>query len=585
LRAFFAKLDGISPGASNNWAVAGEHSFNGRPLLAGDPHQGLESPSRMWAHHLNSYDAGGTFDAVGFSFVGSPGIQLGHSRWLGWTATTSYPDVMDMWDVEVTGAEVSFAGQKLPITIRQEEVLVRDGAPVVVAAEEVPGVGVLLPTDLSPVPLVGAGHRMLLGWPGLQPTREAEVFVAMNDAHTIDAFEAAVDRMEIGNFNFIVASAEGIAYRSGAAVPDRGAVDDARAPFKLRDGSDPAAAWVGLLGPDKLPKSRAAARGWIASANNDPFGFTADGRIAGDPWYYGWFFDPGTRAGRVEQELARLTAAGPVGVADMQALQLDSHSVLADVVLPVLDQAWAAVPTDDALAAFRDRPDLDLLVTTLLGWDRQMTRAQAAPVPFTVWMWFLAQRTLVDDLPVLFEAVAEQSPIYALKVMAMTVAERYPAAPELMQEGRDLLVMQALDDAAAFLTGRFGSSDPSAYTWADLHVTRFVGLWGPALEGGTVPTDGSSGTVNVSDAVFLQGGEPLAQLESHGGAIYRMVVSFDDDGVPRATVSYPRGNAGDPDSPFWDNTLEGWVEGEYRTLAFRGGEVAADVREEIVLSP
>jgi penicillin amidase len=43
------------------------------------------------------------------------------------------------------------------------------------------------------------------------------------------------------------------------------------------------------------------------------------------------------------------------------------------------------------------------------------------------------------------------------------------------------------------------------------------------------------------------------------------VATFDDDGVPRATINFPRGNSGDPQSKHWDDTLEDWGEGRGST--------------------
>src|SRR5690606_31315407 len=60
---------------SNNWVVSGEHTESGQPLLANDPHLGIQMPS-IW------YEAGlhmPGMDVVGFSFAGVPGIIIGHN--------------------------------------------------------------------------------------------------------------------------------------------------------------------------------------------------------------------------------------------------------------------------------------------------------------------------------------------------------------------------------------------------------------------------------------------------------------------------------------------------------------------------
>src|SRR5690606_910414 len=80
--AWAAAMAPVRPGARTTWALDGRHTESGMPLIAGDPHQPLRSPSLMWAHHLTS-EMG--LDVVGFAFVGSPAVQLGHNRHLVWT--------------------------------------------------------------------------------------------------------------------------------------------------------------------------------------------------------------------------------------------------------------------------------------------------------------------------------------------------------------------------------------------------------------------------------------------------------------------------------------------------------------------
>ena len=104
-----------------------------------------------------------------------------------------------------------------------------------------------------------------------------------------------------------------------------------------------------------------------------------------------------------------------------------------------------------------------------------------------------------------------------------------------------------------------------------------------AFDQGCHPSDGGDGTVNVSGASFLRDGAPREAHESGGGPIYRMVATFGDDGVPEATVSFPPGNVEDPESPWFDNNLEDWLEGRYRPLPFRRAEVEVPGGERIDL--
>lgn len=587
IAAFLDAMRPFARGASNNWGVAGRHTANGRPLIAGDPHQPYQSPGVFWAHHMRSAAPGG-LDVAGFAFAGAPFVNLGHNRRVAWTATTAYPDTMDLFDVTAGDGTIALHGADLPVAVCRERIAVRGGEPVDYAIEDVPGVGVLLPPTLAPLPLVASGHRVLFRWTGFRATEEADVFHALNRAVDVDAFDAAVRRMEIGAFNFISADARGIRFRSRVLIPDRGDPRTLGAPYALLDGADPRAAWTGaLLGDDRQPSSSGGARGFLCSANNDPFGFTRNGRVDDDPWYYGVWFDPGTRAARIERELTRLTAAGAVTAAQMQRLQLDTYNTLADDLVPALTDAMARAATDPALAMYRGDARLAALHAQLAAWDRRMDRAAPQPVVYEGFQHFLAREALADDMDVMFDAVLSREPVYIMKLLALVVSRRSPMADRYMQQGRDVLALRALAQTRDWLAARFGGTEASRYTWGAFHTARPVTLVSPAgpFAVAAAPADGSIGTVNVSQAQFFDGSAVRETMESHAAPGYRMVVGFDDDGTPAATINFVRGNSGDPGSADFASAQADWDAGTYRLLPFERAAVDAAMRDRVTLSP
>lgn len=163
---------------------------------------------------------------------------------------------------------------------------------------------------------------------------------------------------------------------------------------------------------------------------------------------------------------------------------------------------------------------------------------------------------------------------------------RFAAAETLLPAGgRSALLLAALDDARLWLEATFGSADPSAYSLAKLHAAEFPSAFGQRLEVGRFAVGGSVDTVNVAPAPFFDGkGEPLERFASTEMALYRMAVQFADDGVPEATFDLGLGSHEDPDSPFFSNLQDDWVEAKHRPLLFRPGEVAAATVDEQVLA-
>lgn len=568
------------PLGSNNWAIDGRHTANGRPLLAGDPHLGYDFSGITYGVHLSSTEGTGTFNATGFSFVGAPGIFAGHNDKVAWTETSSFADVMDMWSVEKKDGKFRIGDELIEPVLREEVIQVKGGEPDVITVADVPGHGVIMPSSLvgSPIPIAGAGREVMIGWTGFQ-ARPARFFRELNRVQSVDEFDEAVKRLPEMSYNFVAADASGIAYRVGIEVPKRAPVSEGREPFWTMNGDDPTSFWPGeRLDQDLLPHSRGGERGFVVTANNDPFGFTANGRVDDDPFYYGALFVPGWRAARIEDEVKRLVSEKPKGVelADMEKLQMDSRDNLADDLLPVLFDVWKASATDASLADLRERPELATLVTALEGWDRRLTRDSSAAVIFHAFSHLVAKRAIEDDLsPLLFQIVMNSAPMYLLKVGMLAVRGDYPNGDAVLQEGRDRVLLLALADTADFLKERFGSVEPSGYRYSDVRFSSMEHAYGRGIPLGKTPSDGGEASVNVAQSTFLTDGKVAKEWISHWGPIERQVFEFDADGTPRARYNTALGNSSDPASPFHEHALKDWVDGNYRDMPFRREDVEA----------
>lgn len=586
-----ARVGRLRAAGSNNWAVDGRFTATGKPLLAGDPHLGFDFPGLFYVLHINSADAGGTFDVAGFSFPALPGVSIGHTRAVAWTPTTAFADVMDVWQVPAPDFEtVVVGGAPTHVVTRTEIIRVRRaGRPIAEADDveievrDVPGLGVVLPDDIAPLPVADPGHAIVLAWTGFDVSTPSRL-VGLNRATTLDELEAAVDLQKGLGFNLLVADATGIALRLGVDVPVRD-VAAGSTPWRVMDGSNPAWLWTGAMLPRHLlPRGRAKERGWLATANNDPFGFTKNGRLDDDPFYFGAFFAPGFRAQRIHERLSELTAEGGLTVEHMQALQLDTRSRLADDLLPLLDEALAQIGEDPALAEFEGRADLDALADVLFAWDRRMDRASAGAVAFFAFQHFTAREALADDVGPLYPAVEEQAAIFALKLALLVLRGDDPASAPLLSAGRHHVLLTALSRTAEYLTKRFGGLDPSRYRWGDVHFTRFDGALGAGLSFGEVASDGGETTINVSPTRFADTGDPAERWVSSYGPIERMVVAFADDGTPEARFTMPLGNvAGPPGGDASGDFLTGWTDGTYVPLLFRRADVEAAATERIEL--
>ena len=118
-------------------------------------------------------------------------------------------------------------------------------------------------------------------------------------------------RLEVGAVNLVAADQKNIRYRRVyAQVPDRGIPIRGIQPWKLDERNRSAHAVVGkVLSEDKLPSAKDPDRGYLATANNEPFILHPTGAWTTIRTTTATFYDPGDRAARIESELKRLVTA------------------------------------------------------------------------------------------------------------------------------------------------------------------------------------------------------------------------------------------------------------------------------------
>ena len=99
---------------SNNWVVDGTMTRTGKPLLANDPHRGIELPSLRKTVHLVAPG----WDVIGAGEPALPGIALGHNENIAWGFTIVGIDQQDLYVEKVNPADAS----QIFVSRRLEEV-------------------------------------------------------------------------------------------------------------------------------------------------------------------------------------------------------------------------------------------------------------------------------------------------------------------------------------------------------------------------------------------------------------------------------------------------------------------------------
>jgi penicillin amidase len=397
------------PAGSNQWAVSGRLAAGGHPLLANDPHLGLDAPSTFYPVHLQA----GATDAEGSGFAGAPGVIVGHNRFISWGATVNPMDVTDTYAEQVrtdstspSGLATVYQGKLEPVipipeTFRQNNPGsgTPDNLTVVPPGGAVPAATLIVPRrNNGPIIQLdrGNGTALSVQYTGFSATRELDTFLLWDDARNLDDFRHGLQLFDVGGQNWAYADVEGnIAYFTSAELPLR---EDLQAgtvnglpPFFIRNGGG-GNEWLPAQHPQpgqaipyeilpyaEMPQIVNPPAGFFVNANNDPAGVSLDNdvldqqRPGGGIYYLNAGYD-GIRAGRITALIrAELAGDGRVSFADSQRIQADTALVDAQFFVPYLVKALArgALDGDPTLRGLaRDRGVAEA-VARLALWNRR----------------------------------------------------------------------------------------------------------------------------------------------------------------------------------------------------------------------
>ncbi|MBL0888437.1 penicillin acylase family protein [Myceligenerans indicum] len=595
-RALAAVPEQIARGegtGSNSWAVSGQYTESGKPLLANDPHLSLQAPG-IWHQiglHCTTVTDACPFDTAGFGFAGFPGVIIGHNADLAWGLTNMGADVTDFFIERVRGGTTYKRGDKwVDLETRDETIRVTGGSPVDLTVRSTvhgPLISDVLDDDAAGEANMDAlvqspteegtdlgDYAISLGWTALEPGRTADAVFAFDTARNAQDIREAAALFDVPAQNIVYATADGhIGYQAPGRIPVR-----AQVPGKVssdgswpRPGWDARYDWTGYVKPENMPRAQDPGEGFIVAANQAVSPKGSGPFLSGD-WDYGF------RSQRIRTLLTEQIDSGRRFTAeDMSAIQNDDWSAFADLLVPVLLE----INLDDDYDADGQR--------LLRDWDRTMGKDSAAAAYFAaVWRNLLAA-TFQDELP---ESMWPEGGDRWLAVVQGMLDDEDNAFWDdkttiSVRESRDEILTQALKSARQDMTVEI-SKDPGDWSWGMLHQLE---LEHPVLGGSDVPSlirtfmnpapRGVAGGSSIVNATSWDAASDSFTVTS--GPSMRMVVDMADlDASTWVTVT---GVSGHPASSHYDDQLDEWADGETFAWPFTRGAVEAAMENELTLTP
>ena len=526
---------------SNNWVVSGARSTSGKPLVANDPHLGLQAPALWYLVHVST-PAG---NVVGGTLPGVPFVVIGRTDGVAWGFTTTNGDTQDLFVERVApgdaqsyvtpGGVARFESREEVIRVRGEErrIRVRETRQGPVISDAIDAAGRAAPK----------GHVFALAWSALtEENTTARAGFALNRARNAAELVNALRDNTAPQQNIVYADRDGhIGFVAPARVPIRRDDNEAMGRVPV-PGWIAKYDWTGFIPYEELPAVQDPANGRIVTANNK---ITPPG--------YRHFISSDWAAPHRAERIAELLDATPKHSLDTFArIQADVLSRLARELLPV---ARAAKPES---GAGRDAQAL------LQGWNGEMTVDAAAPLVFSAWYRELTRLVYADELGALFNESWDQRATFMIPVLRDEHGMgkwcddvRTPA-----RETCDVLTARAFDAAALDLQKRYGAA--RGWRWGDAHTAasdhRPFGFF-PVVKSlfNIAPrTPGDAHSVNVGHFHIRDEARPFAN--KHSGSLR---VIFDLADPDRSRYMQSTGQSGNVFSPWYSNLAERWARVEY----------------------
>jgi penicillin G amidase len=569
---------------SNSWVAGGNMTETGMPLLANDPHLGIQMPS-IWYEiglHCQPVSDACPMNVTGFAFSPAPGVIIGHNDHIAWGFTNVEADVQDYYMIRVNPdnpLQYEWNGEMRDMTVRQEVVNFGDGADPITLDIRVTHLGPIVndyefDEETGELGGYNTENPMALRWTALEPGTIFQAVLNLDHAANWEDFRSALADFDVPGQNIIYADVEGnIGYQTTGRFPIRAADHAGLVPAP---GWTDEYEWQGFIPYDNLPRIFNPTRSYIATANQaltpleyydqlaETLGEDRNYEISHE-WAYGY---------RGQRIVEMLETKVPHTIVTFQQIQGDNKSVSAEELLPFL----ADLEFEDA--EFADARDW------LLEWDYQMHMDSPQAALYANFWRRLKDNLFNDQLPEDTSTGGSQAmwAIYLLMQEPENIWWDYTETADLVETRDDILVMsfrEAYNEALELL-----GDNRDDWRWGTLHTSTFVSNplgasdIGPIenmVNRGPVATSGSTEIINATGWRTEEDFSVVA-LPS-----MRMIVDLSD--LSQSVVANTTGQSGHPFSPHYGDMIDAWRNIQYHPMLWTREQVENASANRLILNP
>ncbi|WP_276261320.1 penicillin acylase family protein [Haloglomus litoreum] len=527
-----------SPGlGSNSWVVGGQYTEDGSPIVANDPHLGLNVPPVWYEQHLRVRGEGGAdaMDVRGVAFPGVPTVVIGANDDIAWGFTNVGADQVDLYRYErPSPTTYRYQGEVREFETHNETIPVMDGRDRTVRIRRTVH-GPFLTRQTA-----GGEVGVAVSWVGLGDTRESQAIFRLNKAESLDEVREVMRRFDSPTQNFVAADIRdgGTYFRITGRYPVRTVNGRSVEGDRVFNGTAARMEWPGFEPYGRTNWTAFHDYDEVPEVRNPGYLATANQRTMDDPPFYiahsPRYADP-YRGERIYELLEqRAESDRPITPAYMRRVQQDVRSEAAEDFVPIIQDSTGRMDASTRAAA--DEFD---------GWDYNMTADSRPALLYALWLDHYRNATFGDEFRSrgLDESYFPKD--YTLSQLPPS-SRWFDDVRTDRRERRADIAARALRQAVAEAE-REGWETYGDYNRLDQdHPFPLAFLDYPERE-----MDGSPYTVNNF----------RSQRSTQAGSSWRMVVT---EGESFGII--PGGQSANPFSPHYHSQLDEWATGGYKPM-------------------
>jgi acyl-homoserine lactone acylase PvdQ len=492
--------DPVAYRGSNQMLIAPSRTAMKAAIAVIDPHLGWYGEFRFYEVRIYAPD----YAVSGVGILGIPFPSLGHSRWASVAMTTGGPDTSDIYEEEINPSnprQYKYDGQWRELTVRKEQIKVRDGEEIKVKEAEIEY------SHHGPIVARKSGKAYAMAIPYVNEVGLTDQIYEMYQARNLDEMKKALSKLQLMQQNIMVGTVQGdIYYLRNGRVPIRAKGVD---PSKPVPGNTSATEWQGIHPMSDLVQIANPPQGYMQNNNCSPFAMMKESLLRAEK-YLPYIYNDGNNPGhqRAAMTLEELDAARNVTAERAIEIAFSPQVYKADLWQARLKQAWEKA---DGSAKAADAAKVYQLIQQ---WNRRSDADSAGALAYYAFKMSLPDRLL-------------------------------RAAVEIPGNLTDAQLIEATGKAAEWLKTNFGSLE-----------VPYGRYFRAGREGGkTYPVGGGTlRDAGMATPRAISFGQVGAEMVGRGGQTSTQVVILTK--TPQSFTILPLGESDRKESGHWDDQAE-----------------------------